>query len=113
MGMREPEQPARYDLYVTLTLDESRVSAEFWPDDVTPEIEALFKGASVAGTIVSFKAISNLRLSEAGSRYGFLMVLQSFPSRIQSNEQQLLRFPVQRKGAARGRTLHVTGKERT
>ena len=43
-GMREPEQPARYDLYVTLTLDESRVSAEFWPDDVTPEIEALFKG---------------------------------------------------------------------
>ena len=44
-GMREPEQPARYDLYVTLTLkDESRVSAEFWPDDVTPEMEALFKG---------------------------------------------------------------------
>lgn len=43
-GMREPEQPARYDLYVTLTLDESTVSAEFWPDDVTPEIEALFKG---------------------------------------------------------------------
>ena len=43
-GMREPEQPARYDLYVTLTLDESRVSAEFWSDDVTPEIEALFKG---------------------------------------------------------------------
>lgn len=44
-GMREPEQPARYDLYVELTLkDESSVSAEFWPDDVTPEIESLFKG---------------------------------------------------------------------
>ena len=44
-GMHEPEQPAGYSLYAAVTLkDGSRVSAEFWPDDVTPEIEALFKG---------------------------------------------------------------------
>lgn len=44
-GMHEPEQPFRYSLYVTVILkDGSRIPAEFWPDNVTPEIEALFKG---------------------------------------------------------------------
>lgn len=44
-GMHEPEQPVKYGFHATVILkDGSRVSAEFWPDDITPETEALFKG---------------------------------------------------------------------
>lgn len=44
-GLHQPQQRLEYDFYVNVDLkDGSRVLAEFWPDYITPETEALFDG---------------------------------------------------------------------